>query len=311
MDLATAEGDVELDPHGKLDAESAGLVEHGPFAPAVGGKRVVVGDGQRAHAARSSLGQERRGVEIPVARARVEVEVGYHPVSHYSRANMTESFAPLSFERLSLEESRARVAFLRDLLRRRRSVRDFSPEPVPLDLVDTAIEAAASAPSGANRQPWRFVVVRDPEVKRRIREAAEKEEREFYERKATPSWLADLAPLGTGWHKPFLETAPFLVAVFALDWEEETLSGGPTRRHKGYYVQESVGIAVGMLLAALHGAGLATLTHTPSPMGFLSRVLGRPRNERPFLLVPVGYPAEGTLVPVLHKKTLDEVRTIV
>jgi nitroreductase len=224
---------------------------------------------------------------------------------------MSEAFVPLSFERLSLEASRARVAFLCDLLRRRRSCRDFSPEPVPLDLVEAAIEAAASAPSGANRQPWRFVVVRDPEVKRRIREAAEREERAFYERRATPSWLADLAPLGTDWHKPFLETAPFLVVIFAVDWEEESPPGGPTRRHKSYYVQESVGIAVGMLLAALHAAGLATLTHTPSPMGFLSQVLGRPGNERPFLLVPVGYPAEGALVPVLHKKALDEVRTIV
>lgn len=224
---------------------------------------------------------------------------------------MSEAFVPLPFDRLSLEESRTRVAALRDLLRRRRSVRDFSPEPVPLDLVDAAIEAAASAPSGANRQPWRFVVVRDPDVKRRIREAAETEEREFYERRATPSWLADLAPLGTDWHKPFLETAPLLVVVFAVDWEEEVLPDGTRHRHKSYYVQESVGIATGLLLASLHAAGLATLTHTPSPMGFLGRVLGRPRNERPFLLIPVGYPAEGAVVPVIGKKTLDEVRTIV
>jgi hypothetical protein len=155
------------------------------------------------------------------------------------------------------------------------------------------------------------VVVRDPEVKRRIREAAETEEREFYERRATPSWLADLAPLGTDWHKPFLETAPFLVVVFAVDWEEDVLPDGTRHRHKSYYVQESVGIATGLLLGALHAAGLATLTHTPSPMGFLGRVLGRPRNERPFLLIPVGYPAVGAVVPVIGKKTLDEVRTIV
>jgi nitroreductase len=224
---------------------------------------------------------------------------------------MSEAFVPFPFDRLSLEESRARVAALRDLLRRRRSVRDFSPEPVPLDLVEAAIEAAASAPSGANRQPWRFVVVRDPEVKRRIREAAEKEEREFYERRATAAWLDDLAPLGTDWRKPFLETAPFLVVVFALDWEEEALPDGSRRRRKSYYTQESVGIAVGMLLAALHAAGLATLTHTPSPMGFLARVLGRPRNERPFVLVPVGYPAPGAVVPAIGRKALDEVRTIV
>jgi len=190
-------------------------------------------------------------------------------------------------------------------------VRDFAGDPVPLDLVETAIEAAASAPSGANRQPWRFVVVRDPVVKRRIREAAEAEEREFYERRAPPEWLADLAPLGTDWRKPFLETAPLLVVVLALDWEPETGEDGSPRRHKGYYVQESVGIAVGMLLAALHTAGLATLTHTPSPMGFLARILGRPRHERPYLLIPVGYPAPGALVPVIARKPLAEVREIV
>jgi iodotyrosine deiodinase len=224
---------------------------------------------------------------------------------------MSEAFLPLSFDRLSTDESRARVAALRDLLRRRRSVRDFAPDPVPLDLVDAAIEAAASAPSGANRQPWRFVVVGDPGTKRRIREAAEQEEREFYERRATPEWKADLAPLGTEWRKPFLETAPWLVVVLALDWEPEPRPDGSAGRHKNYYVQESVGIAVGMLLAALHTAGLATLTHTPSPMGFLSRILGRPRNERPYVLVPVGYPAPGALVPDIRKKTLDEIRTVV
>ena len=224
---------------------------------------------------------------------------------------MSEAFLPLPFERLPLDESRARVAALRDLLKKRRSVRDFAPDPVPLDLVDAAIEAAASAPSGANRQPWRFVVVGDPETKRRIREAAETEEREFYERRATPEWKADLAPLGTDWRKPFLERAPWLVVVFALDWEPEPWPDGGQARHKNYYVQESVGIAVGMLLAALHAAGLATLTHTPSPMGFLGRVLGRPRNERPYVLVPVGYPAPGARVPDIRKKALDEIRTVV
>ena len=224
---------------------------------------------------------------------------------------MTPSFVPLAFERLSLEESRARVTALRDLLRRRRSVRDIAPDPVPADLIDAAIEAAGSAPSGANRQPWRFVVVRDPATKVLIREAAEKEEREFYARRATPEWLADLAPLGTDWRKPFLETAPLLIVVFAIDWVPETGPGGRERRHKNYYVQESVGIAVGLLLAALHAAGLVTLTHTPSPMGFLGKLLGRPRNERAYVLLPVGYPAPDASVPDIRKKSLEEIRTLV
>ncbi len=213
---------------------------------------------------------------------------------------------PLAFTRFDVEESRRRVQAFRDHLRRRRTVRDFSPEPVPLDLVEAAIEAAASAPSGANRQPWRFVIVRDPAVKARIRAAAEAEEREFYERRATHEWLADLAPLGTDWRKPFLETAPYLVVVFRQDWEPEG-----DGQHKNYYVQESVGIAVGMLLAALHTAGLATLTHTPSPMGFLAEVLGRPRHERPYLLIPVGYPAPGATVPDIHRKPLAAVCEVV
>jgi nitroreductase len=223
---------------------------------------------------------------------------------------MLYRFVPLDFQRLPAEESRTRVRAFRDLVRRRRSVRDFSPDPVPLDIVDAAIEAAASAPSGANRQPWRFVVVRDPGTRRLIREGAEAEEREFYERKATPEWLADLAPLGTDWHKPFLETAPLLIVLFAVDWEREQSPDGAETRHKGYYVQESVGIAAGMLLAALHTAGLATLTHTPSPMAFLGRILDRPKNERPFLLIPVGYPAPQATVPDIEKKALDEIREI-
>ena len=223
---------------------------------------------------------------------------------------MAHSFRPPDFQRLNPEESRARVTALRDLLRRRRSIREFSPDPVPLDLVDSAIEAAASAPSGANRQPWRFVVVQDPETKRLIREAAEAEEQEFYDRRATPEWLADLAPLGTDWRKPFLEIAPVLIVVFAIDWQTEEKGGDDEARHKNYYVQESVGIASGMLLAALHTAGLATLTHTPSPMRFLGRILGRPKNERPFLLIPVGYPAPDARVPDITKKSLGEVRQV-
>jgi nitroreductase len=190
-------------------------------------------------------------------------------------------------------------------------VRDFSSEPVPLDIVDAAIAAAATAPSGANRQPWRFVVVRDPDVKRRIREAAEAEEREFYERRAPAAWLEALAPLGTDWRKPFLEAAPYLIVVFRQDYEPAQLADGTEHHTKNYYVQESVGIAVGILVTALHVAGLATLTHTPSPMGFLSEILGRPRHERPYLLIPVGYPAAGAQVPDIRRKSLEEVRQIV
>ena len=183
---------------------------------------------------------------------------------------------------------------------RRRSVRRFSPEPIPLDVVRDCVRAAVSAPSGANKQPWTFVLVTDPEVKRRIREAAEAEERAFYGGRAPQRWLDELQPFGTGPDKPFLEVAPALIVVFA-----QKHGGGPDERH--YYVQESVGLATGMLLAALHHAGLATLTHTPSPMGFLAKVLNRPERERPFLLIPVGYPARGCRVPDIARKPLSEV----
>jgi iodotyrosine deiodinase len=224
---------------------------------------------------------------------------------------MTFPTIPLDFERLGPEQGRARARAFLAVVQRRRTVREYASDPVPMDLIDTAIEAAGSAPSGANRQPWRFVVVVDKAVKKSIREAAEAEEREFYERRATAEWLADLAPLGTDWHKPFLETAPCLIAVFRLDHEPERLDDGTTHSHKNYYVQESVGIAVGLLLAGLHTAGLATLTHTPSPMGFLASILGRPKHERPYLLIPVGYPAEGARVPAIVRKSLDEIRVVV
>ncbi len=220
---------------------------------------------------------------------------------------MEHSFVPLAFERLSIEEARSRGRQFLAELRQRRSVRDFAPDPVPLDLIETAIETAATAPSGANRQPWKFVLVLDPETKRRIREAAEAEEREFYERRATPEWLADLAPLGTDWRKPFLEIAPCLIVVFRLDYEPARLADGTEHKRKNYYVQESVGIAVGMLLAALHAAGLATLTHTPSPMAFLREVLGRPKHEQPYMIIPVGYPAPGARVPDIQRKSFGEV----
>ena len=186
-----------------------------------------------------------------------------------------------------------------DLMATRRTVRDFAPDPVPLEAVREAVRAAASAPSGANLQPWRFVLVTDPDVRRRIREGAEAEEREFYGRRAGPEWLDALAPLGTDADKPFLETAPALLVVL----EVHAGDGEP----KPYYAKESVGIAVGLLLAALHAAGLATLTHTPSPMRFLGEILGRPRNERPFVLLPIGLPAAGARVPAIRRKPLDEV----
>ncbi|MCB0024129.1 MAG: nitroreductase family protein [Caldilinea sp.] len=192
-------------------------------------------------------------------------------------------------------------------LRGRRSVRDFSDRPVPRGVIETCLRTAGTAPNGANLQPWHFVVVADPAVKQRIREAAEAEEREFYSGRAPQDWLDALAPLGTDADKPFLETAPYLIAIFA-----QSYGIGPNgKKVKHYYVTESVGIATGFLIAALHHAGLATLTHTPSPMGFLGKMLGRPEHERPFLLLVVGYPADGATVPAITKKAPDEIATFV
>lgn len=185
-----------------------------------------------------------------------------------------------------------------ETMNRRRTVRMFSDEPVPREVIEQCILAAGTAPSGAHKQPWRFVVVGEPALKKKIREAAEEEEREFYGRRATEEWLEDLRPFGTDANKPFLEVAPWLIVVFKL---MKTDDGGQV-----YYANESIGIATGMLLAALHHAGLATLTHTPSPMGFLKDVLGRPDNERPFLLIPVGFPARDAIVPKLERKGLDQ-----
>jgi nitroreductase len=212
-------------------------------------------------------------------------------------------FVPLAFERIPEREQLARSrAFLADL-RRRRTVRSFSREPVPYELVENAVATAATAPSGAHQQPWTFVVVSDPEVKRRIRRAAEEEERRSYAGRMPDEWLEALRPLGTDWRKPHIEDAPYVVVVF-----EQAYGLRPDgSKVKHYYVKESVGIAVGLMLASLHRAGLATLTHTPSPMGFLREILGRPENERPYVLVPVGYPAEGCEVPDLERKPLDEV----
>lgn len=212
-------------------------------------------------------------------------------------------FVPLDFQRLDEATMRTRARAFADTAARRRSVRAFAPDPVPLDVLEECVRAAGTAPSGAHKQPWTFALVTDPALKRRIREAAEAEERENYGGRMNEEWLADLRPFGTDADKPFLEVAPALIVVFRHAWEER----GSGERGQNYYTQESVGIAAGMLLAALHAAGLATLTHTPSPMGFLSEVLGRPKNEKAFLLVPVGYPAEGCQVPDLRRKGLDEI----
>lgn len=191
-------------------------------------------------------------------------------------------------------------------IRRRRTVRHFSDRPVPPEVIRLCLLAAGTAPNGANRQPWHFVVVRDPAVKREIRQAAEAEEREFYQQRAPQEWLDALAHLGTDANKPFLEIAPCLIVIFSQSYELHP----DGRRIKNYYVQESVGIATGMLITALHHCGLATLTHTPSPMGFLNRILHRPQNEKPYLVLVTGFPAEDARVPEITKKSFEEIATI-
>jgi len=218
------------------------------------------------------------------------------------------TFVPLTtwIEHSPAEMQERASAFHADLARRR-TVRQFSDRPVPRAVIETCLLAAGTAPSGANLQPWHFVVVADPAVKQRIREAAEREEHDFYHHRAPPDWLEALAPLGTDEHKPYLETAPWLIAIFA---ERYGLNArGEKLTH--YYVQESVGIATGFLIAALHHAGLVTLTHTPSPMGFLNDVLGRPAHEKPFLLLVAGYPAADATVPDISKKGLHDIATFV
>mgnify|MGYP002700235747 CR=1 FL=1 len=210
---------------------------------------------------------------------------------------------PLDFNELSepqmLENSR-RIA---QQLAKRRTVRDFSDRAVDPEIIDNAVKAAATAPSGANKQPWHFVVISSPEIKRAIREAAEEEERAFYGGRASESWLEDLKQFGTDAEKPFLETAPYLIAVFL----QRNSIDDEGAKHKNYYMPESVGIASGMLLTALHNSGLATLTHTPSPMGFLSEILQRPNNEKPYLLVVAGYPQKDAQVPDIERKPFEEV----
>lgn len=206
--------------------------------------------------------------------------------------------------RLSDDEALRAARDFQALVQRRRTVRAFDARPVPREVIEACIRAAGTAPSGANQQPWHFVAVSDPQVKRRIREAAEAEEREFYERRAPEEWLQALEPIGTDWQKPFLETAPWLIAIFVRKWGRDAAGG----KVKHYYPSESVGIATGILITALHAAGLATLTHTPSPMGFLNEILGRPADsERPFLLLVAGHPAEGARVPAIERKPIEAI----
>lgn len=220
----------------------------------------------------------------------------------------TYEFYPLHFERLSSEEQLAQSRRFLAQMKKRRTVREFSREAVSFELIENAIATAGSAPSGANQQPWTFVVISNPEIKHQIRVAAEAEEKESYEHRMSEEWLEALAPLGTDWHKPHLEDAPYLIVVFRQAYgllnDPQT---GETTKFKHYYSEESVGIAVGMLLCSLHQAGLATLTHTPNPMGFLSEILQRPPNERAFVVIPVGFPASDAKVPAITKKPLHEI----
>lgn len=216
---------------------------------------------------------------------------------------MEQAFIPYSLPLLSDQERQAiaEAWFLK--LDQRRSVREFSNRPVPAELITTLLKTASTSPSGAHKQPWTFCAVQDPQIKKAIREAAEKEEYENYHGRMSEAWLEDLKPFNTDWHKPFLEDAPWLIIVFKRLWEE-TPEGA---KAKNYYVSESVGLACGMLLTAIHQVGLCALTHTPSPMNFLQEILKRPDNERPFLLIPVGYPSEQAMVPLLERKKVDEI----
>ncbi len=236
---------------------------------------------------------DRAAEERGVRRGSSAAEPGFEPLRGYPAVADAELLA------------RARAAYAR--LRTRRSVRAFSDRPVPREVLEACLLAAGTAPSGANQQPWHFVAVADARVKRRIRLAAEREERAFYAGRAAAEWLAALAPLGTDADKAFLETAAYLIAVFVQPYR--VLPDGTKAKH--YYATESVGIATGLLLAALHEAGLACLTHTPSPMGFLGEILGRPEHERPLVLLVVGHPAAGASVPRIEKKALEEIATFV
>ena len=212
---------------------------------------------------------------------------------------------PFDFQEYPIEEIQSRALRYYENMSRRRTIRDFSKRAVPIDVIENCIRAADTAPNGANQHPWHFVVVTDQEKKRKIRVAAEKEEKEFYSTRAPKEWLDVLAPLGTNAHKPFLETAPYLIAIFAQNYGVDK----DGKKSKHYYVNESVGIATGLLVSAIHYSGLASLTHTPSPMKFLNQILDRPDSERPFLLLIVGYPAVDARVPDIRRKSLSEITT--
>jgi len=214
-------------------------------------------------------------------------------------------YKKINFSKISTDEMNLRSKSLLHQIQQRRSVRDFSSQNVPIEVIKNCIKTAASAPSGANKQPWYFSLVQDKKIKKEIRVAAESEEKQFYEHRASKEWLEDLNQFGTDWKKPFLETAPFLIVIFSQVFEKN--ADGENR--KNYYVNESVGIAAGFLLAALHNAGLATLTHTPSPMNFLAKILKRPDNERAYLLIPVGYPSKNAKVPIISKKPFSKIYT--
>jgi len=217
-------------------------------------------------------------------------------------------FIPLeNYKQYSEPEMLKRSQAFYDDIKKRRTVRDFSDKPVPKEVIDNCIKAAGTAPSGANLQPWHFVVVSDPGIKKKIRVAAEEEEKEFYLNRAPKEWLDALEPLGTDENKPFLETAPYLIAIFSKSYEVIPVG----KQVKQYYAFESTGIATGVLITAIHNAGLASLTHTPSPMNFLNDILGRPKNERPFLLLVVGYPSADARVPDIKKKSLQEIASFV
>jgi len=216
-------------------------------------------------------------------------------------------FIPLEFTALAAPEMQARAAEFYQNIKRRRSVRNFSSRSVPRSVIENALRAAGTAPSGANKQPWHFAVISNPDVKREIRLAAEEEERQFYSTRATQDWLDDLAPLGTDEQKPFLQTAPYLIAIFLQKFTIDEQG----EKHKHYYTAESVGLACGFLIAALHDAGLATLTHTPSPMKFLNKICRRPEHERPYMLLVVGFPEEGAEVPDITKKSLAQIATFI